>query len=130
MRIGLFGGTFDPIHIGHLSLAKSLIDKNYLDRIIFIPAAKPPHKPGRPITDFFHRYKMASLAVEGNSCFSISDIEQKRLPMLSYTFDTVKEFNRLYPQEKLFLIIGEDSLLQIHTWYKSRELIMRGSLIL
>lgn len=123
MKIGLFGGTFDPIHIGHLSLAKSLINENYLDRIIFIPAAKPPHKPGNPITQFYHRYKMVELAIKGLACFSLSDIEEKRLPLPSYTYDTVNEFKNVYPEDKLFLIIGEDSLLQIHTWYKGKELI-------
>lgn len=123
MRIGLFGGTFDPIHIGHLNLAKSLIAENYLDQIIFIPAANPPHKPGKPITEFSHRYKMVSLAIETFPFFSISDIEEKRLPSPSYTYDTIKEFHKLYPVDKLFLIIGEDSLLQIHTWYKAKHLI-------
>ena len=122
MKIGLFGGTFDPIHLGHLSLSKSLIDSKYVDRIIFIIAAKPPHKPGKPITQFLHRYKMVELAINGLDYFSLSDIEEQRLPLPSYTYDTVKEFKKLYPEDKLFLIIGEDSLLQIHTWYKGREL--------
>ncbi|MEI6055042.1 MAG: nicotinate (nicotinamide) nucleotide adenylyltransferase [Lentisphaerota bacterium] len=123
MRIGLFGGTFDPIHIGHLNLAKSLIDKNYLDRIIFIPAAKPPHKPGKPITEFSQRCKMVELAVKDISYFSVSNLEEKRLPLPSYTYDTVKEFKKIYPEDTLFLIIGEDSLLQIHTWHRIKELI-------
>lgn len=123
MRIGLFGGTFDPIHIGHMNLAKGLIDRKLLDRIIFIPAAKPPHKPGKPITEFTHRRKMVELAVRTFPYFTVSDIEEKRLPLSSYTYDTVKEFKRIYPEDKLFLIIGEDSLLQIHTWYRSKELI-------
>ncbi|HBM17533.1 MAG TPA: nicotinate (nicotinamide) nucleotide adenylyltransferase [Lentisphaeria bacterium] len=123
MRIGLFGGTFDPIHIGHLNLAKALIEKSYLDHIIFVPAAKPPHKPEKPVTVFSDRYKMVELAIEEVNYFSISDIEEQRLPIPSYTFDTLRKVKTLYPKDILYLIIGEDSLLQIHTWYRGRELI-------
>jgi len=123
MKVGLFGGTFDPIHIGHINLANSLINKKFIDQIIFVPAAKPPHKPDNPITEFYHRHKMVELAIKGFSYFSVSNLEKKRLPLPSYTYDTVKEFQKLYPDDKLFLIIGEDSLLQIHTWYKSKEII-------
>ena len=123
MKIGLFGGTFDPIHNGHIGLAESIIEQKLLDRIIFIPAAQPPHKPEMPITPFFHRANMVKLVTKGKSCFEMSEIEEKRLPLPSYTYDTAKWFFSKYPDDSFYLIIGEDSLAQIHTWYRAKELI-------
>ena len=123
MKIGLFGGTFDPVHNGHIGLAESIIEQKLLDRVIFIPAARPPHKPEMPVTPFFHRANMIKLAVEGKSYFEMSEIEEKRFPLPSYTYDTAKWFSSSYPDDSFYLIIGEDSLAQIHTWHRAKELI-------
>lgn len=123
MKIGLFGGTFDPIHNGHLGLAENIIEQSLLDRIIFIPAALPPHKPEMPVTPFFHRANMVKVAIEEKSYFEMSEIEEKRLPLPSYTYDTAKWFYSSYPDDSFYLIIGEDSLAQLHTWYRAKEII-------
>lgn len=123
MKIGLFGGTFDPIHNGHIGLAENIIEQKLLDKIVFIPAARPPHKPEMPVMPFFHRANMVKLAIEGKYCFEMSEIEEKRLPLPSYTYDTAKWFSSNYPNDSFCLIIGEDSLAQIHTWHKAKELI-------
>ncbi len=123
IKIGLFGGTFDPIHNGHIGLAENIIVQKLLDKIIFIPAARPPHKPEMPVTRFSHRAGMVKLAIEGKSYFEMSEIEEKRLPRPSYTYDTAEWFSSNYPDDSFYLIIGEDSLAQIHTWHKAKELI-------
>ncbi|NQU04203.1 MAG: nicotinate-nicotinamide nucleotide adenylyltransferase, partial [Syntrophaceae bacterium] len=91
MRCGLFGGTFDPIHTGHLRCAQEILEDLNLDRIIFIPASQPPHKTEVDITPFYHRKKMMKLAVEGNPSFSISDIEDMR-DGKSYSVETIRHF--------------------------------------
>ena len=123
MKIGLFGGTFDPIHNGHLGLAESIIKYKLLGKIIFIPAARPPHKPEMPVTSFSHRANMVKLAIKGTSYFELSEVEEKRLPFPSYAYDTVKWFSSNFPFDEFSLIIGEDNLAQIHTWHNSEELI-------
>jgi nicotinate-nucleotide adenylyltransferase len=123
MRTGLFGGTFDPIHNGHIGLAENIIKHNLVDRIIFIPAARPPHKPEMPVTHFFHRANMIRVAIEGKSYFEMSAIEGKSPFLPSYTYDTVKWFSLRYPEDSFYLVIGEDSLAHIHTWHRAKELV-------
>lgn len=123
MKIGLLGGTFDPIHNGHIGLAECIIEQKFLDKIIFIPAAQPPHKPEIPVTSFFHRANMVKLAIKGKSYFEMTEVEEKRLPLPSYTYDTIKYFFSIYPNDSFYLIIGEDSLAQLHTWHRAKELI-------
>ena len=122
MLIGIFGGTFDPIHIGHIQLAENLLMKTEIEKILFIPSAKPPHKPNQPITPFEVRYKMVELAIAGNDSFAVTDIEN-RSSGLSYTVKTVKQLKEMYSGDEFTLIIGGDSLCMLHTWYKSAELI-------
>lgn len=129
MRTGLFGGTFDPIHNGHIGLAENIIKQNLVDRVIFIPAARPPHKPEMPVTQFFHRVNMIKLAIEGKPYFEMSEIEEKSSFLSSYTYDTVKWFSSKYPENSFYLIIGEDSLAQIHTWYRAKELVKTCEII-
>ena len=116
MKWGLFGGTFDPIHTGHLRAAEELAETLGLDAVIFIPAALPPHKTDRDITPFEHRLAMTRLAVEGNDRFSVSDIEARREGK-SYSIDTVRHFlgedNR---RPELFFITGQDAFNAITTW--------------
>lgn len=115
MRTCLFGGTFDPPHIGHLLVAQTVCEAENFDKVFFIPAYQPPHKDD--ITPVDERLKMLELAVEGNPNFEISDVELKRKGV-SYTIDTVKfikEEMRLKSQE-LFYLMGSDSLLEFQNW--------------
>jgi len=115
MRTCLFGGTFDPPHIGHLLVAQTVCEAENFDKVFFIPAYQPPHKDD--ITPVDERLKMLEFAVEGNPNFEISDVELKRKGV-SYTIDTVKfikEEMRLKSQE-LFYLMGSDSLLEFQNW--------------
>jgi nicotinate-nucleotide adenylyltransferase len=129
MNIGIFGGTFDPPHNGHINLAEAVIEKTDIDRIIFILSAAPPHKPGLPISSFQHRMNMLQLAIEDIDIFSSSNIEYKRLPKLSYMFDTMLEFETIYKQDNLVLIIGEDSLDQLHLWHKGKKIAEKWKIL-
>ena len=105
-RIGIFGGTFNPIHVGHLAIAQMAQEQMRLDRVFFVPSNTPPHKKGQYIIPARHRYNMVRLAVQGNPAFKISDVEIKR-PKKSYTIDTVRFFRKKFsPKIKLFLLWG------------------------
>ena len=129
MNIGVFGGTFDPPHNGHINLAETIIEGTNIDRIIFILSAVPPHKPDLSISSFQHRMNMLQLAVAGIEIFSTSNIEHRRLPKLSYMFDTMLELESIYDQDNLVLIIGGDSLNQLHLWYKGKVISERWQII-
>jgi len=123
MKWGLFGGTFDPVHFGHLRAAQELIELLHLDRVVFIPAALPPHKTARVITPFEHRSQMVRLAIAGNDQFSFSDVENLRLGK-SYSIDTVRYF--LDSRDKsleLFFITGQDAFDAITTWREWEKLL-------
>lgn len=113
--IGLMGGTFDPIHYGHLIAAENSRSEFDLDRVVFIPAARPPHKEGESVLDSPHRLQMVKLAIAGNPAFDISTLEQERQG-LSYTIDTVEYFRDRFPDSQIFFIMGMDSLLMFDTW--------------
>lgn len=121
-RIGIIGGTFDPIHLGHLIAAQWAQCELKLDKVIFVPAAIPPHKDNDEVLDPKHRYKMVKLATEGNKVFDLSDIELQREGR-SYTVDTLKHFRQTYPKTQLFFIMGLDALLGLDTWKDVDELI-------
>lgn len=115
-RIGIFGGTFNPIHIGHLAIAQMAQENLRLHKVIFVPSYMPPHKKGLNVMAAHHRYRMVQLAVSGNPCFSISDVEIKRKGA-SYTIDTLHYFQKRFSKKaKLFFIIGADTLPQLPTW--------------
>lgn len=122
MRIGILGGTFNPIHIGHLILAEEIREKIGLDKVIFVPANFPPHKDDGNIASSSHRYAMIKCSIKGNKFFSVSDIEMKR-PGRSYTIDTIKEFNRVYPEDELYFITGSDLLNYLEEWKDLNEII-------
>jgi len=117
LKIGLFGGSFDPIHLGHLQLAQWTHKKLSLDRIVFIPAATPPHKLAIKLTDASHRLRMIRLAIKNYAGFEVSDVELKRSG-ISYTIDTILYFQRTFKlkKENLFVIIGADSLVDFPNW--------------
>lgn len=121
-KIGLFGGTFDPIHYGHLILAEEVRQRMGLSKVIFIPSANPPHKRSENTTSALLRFKMVELAIEGNSFFEVSRVELDRSTP-SYSLDTVKHFIGQSPKNLFFFIVGADSLFEMHGWYKIEELV-------
>lgn len=123
MKWGLFGGTFDPVHFGHLRAAQELITLLNLDRVIFIPAALPPHKTARVITPFEHRLQMVRLAIAGNDQFSFSDVEKLR-PGKSYSLDTVRYFLDSHDKSlEVYFITGQDAFDEITTWHEWDKLL-------
>jgi nicotinate-nucleotide adenylyltransferase len=122
MKIGILGGTFNPIHIGHLILAEEAREKLGLDRVIFVPAFLPPHKNSSDIAAAGERLKMVKLAIKTNKCFTASTVEIKRNGR-SYTIDTIKELKRLYPADDLYFIIGSDLLKYLDEWKDLGDII-------
>jgi nicotinate-nucleotide adenylyltransferase len=122
-RIGILGGTFDPPHIGHLWLATLAADELRLDRVLFVPAAQPPHKRRRRMTPAAHRLLMTRLAIATDPLFELSGIEMER-PGPSYTVDSIEELQRLYGDHaRLFLVMATDSLAQIDTWREPERIL-------
>lgn len=120
MKIAFFGGTFNPVHYGHVFVANYLLELMELDKVVFVPSGLPPHK--KNCIDKNHRSNMVSLAISGNENFSMSDYEIKK-EGLSYTFDTMKHFNSKLPNDELYYIIGQDAFLLFDQWYRKDELI-------
>ena len=121
MKTGIFGGAFNPVHLGHIRLAENYLKHLGLDRVIFIPTAIAPHKSSGEFASPQDRFNMLSLATKGKSKFEISDIEFKREGK-SYTFDTLCELKELYPEDEFYLIMGSDQFLYFNKWYKSEEI--------
>jgi nicotinate-nucleotide adenylyltransferase len=115
MRIGVFGGTFDPVHLAHLIIAEQCREQAQLDQVWFIPAARPPHKQDRPVTPFMHRVEMLALALAGNPAFRIDELEKER-PGSSYTVDTLIELQRQHAGMDFWLILGSDCLPDLPHW--------------
>jgi nicotinate-nucleotide adenylyltransferase len=123
LRIGLFGGTFDPIHLGHLIIAEEARERAELDRVVFVPSGIPPHKSHGPVSSSSSRLEMTRLAVEGNPGFEVSDFEAAR-EQASFTIETVRHFRKeLGHGAELLLVMGADSILEISTWKNPRELL-------
>jgi len=123
MRIGLFGGSFNPIHLGHLRAAEEDREALALDLVYFIPAAMPPHKPHGGLAPAEHRLQMVRLATKGNRYFMVSDVEVRR-PGQSYTIDTVRHFlTALSGPVELHLIMGADQFAELATWKEANELV-------
>ena len=122
-RIGLFGGTFDPPHLGHLVLAECARDRLRLDEVRFIPAGRPPHKPGARISGAQHRVAMARLAVRRNPAFTVSTLETRRGGP-SFTIETLRVVAARSPGARLFLLMGGDSLEEFAGW-REPEAILR-----
>jgi nicotinate-nucleotide adenylyltransferase len=114
MRLGLFGGTFDPVHLGHLILAEQCREACKLDRLWFVVAGSPPHKPGER-TAQSHRLEMVRLAIAGHPVFEVSELEARR-PGPHYSIDTLRAVRRDHPDDELFFLIGADSLVDLPTW--------------
>jgi nicotinate-nucleotide adenylyltransferase len=124
MKWGLFGGTFDPIHFGHLRGAEEIMEIFGLNRIIFVPSSRPPHKLEADITPFYHREQMVKLAIEGNVNFSFSEVENLRAGK-SYSVETVKYILSKYMENlELYFIVGQDAFQAITTWKDWENLLM------
>ena len=120
-KVGIFGGTFDPIHTGHLMLAESACCGFGLDKVLFMPTPSPYHRTDKKVLELEHRISMVKLAIEGNDHFEFSDFEIA-LPGPTYTYNTLKKFTEEYPDTEVYLIIGGDSLFSIEQWYNFRDI--------
>jgi nicotinate-nucleotide adenylyltransferase len=123
-RIGILGGTFNPIHYGHLAAASDVRERLKLDLVLFIPSFLPPHKQEEGLPSATQRLEMVRLAVSGNPGFAVSDIEVSRGGR-SYTIDTVEALDSSFPNAKLFFITGLDSFLDIPTWHRWETLLKK-----
>ena len=128
MRICIFGGTFDPPHIGHLLIAQTVCEAEAFDKVIFMPANKPPHKEN--ISEVSDRLAMLNLAIEGNPNFEISDLEIKR-GGISYTIDTLYSIKNsvVGVKDELFYLIGSDSLLNLEFWKSPKEILKKCNVV-
>src|SRR5688572_17213988 len=122
MRLGLFGGSFDPVHFGHLLLAEFCREACHLDQIWFIPAAMPPHKQTAPLAAGEHRLAMLNLAVGGQEAMAASRLELNRRGV-SYTVDTLREIHGQHPAAELFLLMGADTLYDLPNWREPAEVL-------
>ncbi len=121
MKIGIFGGTFDPIHQGHLEIARQAQQQFALDKVFFVPAGRPPHKKSKDMAPAEHRYEMVRLAIQGQPGFEISALEMER-PETSYTVETLRDLKKRFPDTELYWIMGADSLAEIATWKEPGEI--------
>ena len=127
-RVGLFGGSFDPIHLGHITLAGAAVEAAGLDRVLFMPTAVPPHKDERALTAFETRAAMVSLAIAGDTRFELSREESG--PEVSYTYRTVLSFaDRGYGKDRLHLLIGSDSLIEMRSWREPEKIFARATIV-
>ncbi|MGN0457174.1 MAG: nicotinate (nicotinamide) nucleotide adenylyltransferase [Acutalibacteraceae bacterium] len=120
-KIAMFGGSFNPPHIGHLELAQAFIDRLNLDKLLLIPVFSPPHKSGSEMASAQHRLNMCKLLEKYNNKIEVSDIEVIRGGS-SYTVDTLKDLKALYPDDELFLIIGADMYMSLQSWYQPERI--------
>ncbi len=127
-KIGIFGGSFNPIHIGHIILANDILEYYGLDKIIFIPAYEPPLKDTTDLIPYEARYKMIEAAIEPYADLEISDIE-KSLPKPSFTINTLKKMSELLPHASLYLIIGADQAEQFNLWKDGNKIMQIAKII-
>ena len=120
--IGLLGGSFDPVHNAHLSIAKSFLDSGYLSELWVLLTPDPPHKPTASLADYEERLKMLNAAFDGEKHISVSDVE-RRLPSPSYTVQTLKYLTEKYPDQQFYLCIGQDSLADFKQWKNWEQIL-------
>jgi len=126
-KIGILGGTFNPIHLGHIQLAEALLSKHHLDKILLIPAARPPHKPAPDLIAGKRRLAMCRLAAQNNPQLEVSDIELQRNGQ-SYTADTLEQLQGVYPGAVFYLITGADMFLTLRDWVSFEKIIKNAVL--
>ena len=127
MRIGLYGGAFNPPHNGHLAVARTAIEKMNLDKLIFIPTGNAPHKKETEVSRE-ERYNMVLMAISGEEKMSVSDYELKRVDV-NYSANTVEYFKSIYPDDELFFIIGDDSYNELGTWHEPHRIMEAATLL-
>lgn len=127
-KVGIIGGTFDPIHCGHLNIARLMGEKFALERIIFMPALAPPHKDNEEISAFSHRYAMVERAIEPEKTFCISALEAQRQGR-SYTIDTLRQLRTLHPHATLYFLMGMDSFAQLDSWKEYNRLFEYSNIV-
>ncbi|MGA2622587.1 MAG: nicotinate-nucleotide adenylyltransferase [Bacteroidota bacterium] len=128
MNIGIYGGSFNPPHFGHLIVLESVQDQLRFDKVLFIPAASPPHKNDPTLAPAAERLEMTRLAIEGNAAFQASDIEIRR-DGRSYSIDTLDSLAAEHPGDKFSLIIGADNFLEFETWKSAREILTKAEVV-
>jgi len=130
MKVCLFGGTFDPPHLGHLIIAQTIFEAEKFDKIVFVPAYKPPHKNGHEISPVDYRLDMLRIAIKENPNFSLSDIEIQRKG-LSFSIDTIIDYKKQnnINSNNLFYLIGSDSLKQFRNWKDPEKIINESRVI-
>ena len=128
MRVGVLGGTFDPIHMGHVEVAKAAMECARLDRVLFVPSAQPPHRAAAEASAE-DRLAMSRLAVDGDSRLEVSDVEVKRGGK-SYTVDTLQALHRSLPDDELFLILGWDAARLFRTWHQPEGVSAMASFVI
>ena len=128
MKIGIFGGSFDPVHQGHLIIAEHVLETFELDRVIFVPAAQSPHKPNPPIAPPKQRVEMLKLAIAGHSAFEVSTVEIDR-GEISYTVDTLQALNAQYPDTDWYLVLGADAVQHFDRWREPEKILQQCQLI-
>ena len=127
-KIGIMGGTFNPIHFGHLKIASCAKSEYHLDKVIFLTSGNPPHKRNKEILDAKIRHIMVKRAIDGIDGFVASDYEVNRKEY-SYSVNTLKHFKEIMPEDELFFIIGGDSLRDFHKWYMPEEILKLCTLL-
>ncbi len=123
------GGTFDPIHTGHLVLAEQVKEKLKLDQVIFIPCFSPPHKTREKLSPAEDRFQMTKLALQGNRSFLVSDIEIKKAG-LSYTVDTLRDLKNRYPRSQIYFLTGSDVVDELNTWKEPEEIYKLAKVVI
>jgi len=124
-KLAVFGGAFDPVHLGHLALAEEIVTAGYADEVLFVPTGCPPHKTDIELTAPEHRLAMLTKALEPYPQYSLSDIEIERTEGYSYTIDTLAVLSRVFPEHEIFFLMGMDCLSALHTWHRATELVQR-----
>ena len=128
MRIGIFGGTFDPVHLGHLIIAEQAREQAKLDRVWFVPSARPPHKMEKPISPFDRRAEMLQIAIAGQTNFHVETLEKER-PGPSFTVDTLADLREQHPGDEFFLIVGADCLPDFAGWKEPLRILELATLL-
>lgn len=129
MRITVFGGAFDPVHKGHLNIALFVLLRKIAEKIIFVPTLYPPHKGQKAVASFEDRLEMLKIALRDNPDFEISDIEKSLNKNPSFTFDMMNALSEKYPQSELIILIGADSLMNLHLWHRAKEIVEKWRII-
>lgn len=128
--LAVFGGSFDPVHNGHLQLARAVVERKLADEVLLVPAGHPPHKPAGELAPAEDRMEMLRLAVATEPGFSTSDIELKRAAGFTYTIDTLAILSQVFPEYDLVFLLGMDSLRDLHQWHRAPELVSHHRLLI